>query len=117
MFRQVLEGILARIPEAQAVSLIGVDGISVDSINPAGLAIEQLNAEMADFFREIQLRNTELETGEIRQLALTTDRYIAYVTSMTSEYLLLMVMSPDGSRGRARYELKKARHALRDELI
>ena len=44
-------------------------------------------------------------------------RYQIFLFSITSEYYVLMVMSPEGNQGRARWELKRARHALQDELV
>jgi hypothetical protein len=36
---------------------------------------------------------------------------------VTPEYFILLVMKPDGNYGRARFELAKAKLALRDELV
>ncbi|HUO84735.1 MAG TPA: hypothetical protein VM534_06430 [Thermoanaerobaculia bacterium] len=116
VFRETLNAIAGRIPETMAISLLGIDGIAVESINPAGLPLESLSAELVNFFREIQMSNTELEIGEIEQFSLSTDKLVSYVSLVTSEYLILMVMSPGPNHGRVRFELKKARFALKDEL-
>jgi hypothetical protein len=42
---------------------------------------------------------------------------VTFLSAVTPEYFELLVMRPDGNYGRARFELDKAKHALRDELI
>ena len=74
-------------------------------------------AELTSAFKSIRVSNTGVDTGEVQELSVTTDRYQIFLSGITSEYYVLMVMSPDGNHGRARWELKRARHALQDELI
>ncbi len=52
----------------------------------------------------------------MQQFSLVTEKYIAFLSEVTPEYYILLVLSPDGNYGRARYELAKAKHLLRDEL-
>jgi predicted regulator of Ras-like GTPase activity (Roadblock/LC7/MglB family) len=67
--------------------------------------------------KSIRHTNTELNTGEVLQFALVTERYITFLSEVTPEYYILLVLQPDGNYGRARFELAKAKHLLRDELI
>ncbi|MEO8216582.1 MAG: hypothetical protein ABI718_05825 [Acidobacteriota bacterium] len=101
---------------AVAVSLVGLDGIAVESIGEGDVPLDTLSAEYGSFIKSIQLSNTELRTGAVQQLALVTDRYITFMSSVTGDYFILLVMGADGNYGRARFELMKARHALRAEL-
>jgi predicted regulator of Ras-like GTPase activity (Roadblock/LC7/MglB family) len=52
----------------------------------------------------------------VLQFSLTTEKYITFLSAVTPEYFILMVMRPDGNYGRARFELARAKVALRDEL-
>ena len=36
---------------------------------------------------------------------------------LAAQYFVLLVLRPDGNYGRARFELARAKHLLRDELI
>lgn len=117
MFRQVLQSISERVEETLALSLLDLEGIAVDSINPGGVPLDHLAAELTAAFKSIRISNSELETGDVRQLSVMTDRYLIFLYAITSEYYVLMVMSPDGNHGRARWELRRARHALEDELV
>ena len=116
MFREVLAAILENVDGALAISLIGLDGIAIESIKNPAVPLEVLAAEFGGFIRSLRLSNTELNTGEVLQFSLTTEKYITFLSAVTPDYFIILVMKPDGNYGRARFELGKAKLALRDEL-
>ncbi len=116
MFKEVLADIRERVDGALAVSLIGLDGIAIESMNDQRVPLDVLGAEFGGFIRSIRLSNTELNTGEVLQFSLVTEKYVTFLSAVTPEYFILLVMRPDGNYGRARFELARAQHALRDEL-
>ena len=115
-FKNVLEGIRDRVDGTLAVSLIGLDGIAVESIDGNNVPLDVMGAEFGGFIKTIRLSNTELNTGDVLQFSLVTERYIAFVSAVTPEYYVLLVLEPDGNYGRARFELTRAKQLLRDEL-
>lgn len=115
-FRSVLEDVRSRVDGTLAISLIGVDGISVDSINHSGVALDAMGAEFGRFIKSIRLSNTELNTGEVEQFSLVAEKYVAFLSAVTPDYYVLLVLRPDGNYGRARFELGRAKQVLRDEL-
>jgi predicted regulator of Ras-like GTPase activity (Roadblock/LC7/MglB family) len=115
VFRSVLSGIRDRVEGTMAVSIIGLDGIAIDSINIDGIPLEVIGAEFGGFVKQIR-PNAELDTGEVLQFALVTEKYITFLSQVTPEYFILLVLRPDGNYGRARFELAKAKLQLRDEL-
>lgn len=116
MFKDVLLGIRDRVDGALAVSLIGLDGIAVESIKGDGVPLDVMGAEFGGFVKSIRLSNTELDTGEVLQFSVVTEKYTAFLSAVTSEYYVLLVMNPDGNFGRARFELARAKQQLRNEL-
>ena len=116
-FRDVLQGIRDRVEGTLAVSLIGLDGISVEKLHGEKVPLDVMGAEFGSFIKSVRLSNTELNTGEILQFSLVTEKYIAFVSEVTPEYYVLLVLKPDGNYGRARFELTRAKQLLRDELI
>ena len=116
MFRAVLQGIATRVDGTLAVSLIGLDGIAIETINRDSVPLDIMGAEFGGFVKSIRVSNTELNTGEVLQFSLVTEKYITFLSAVTPEYFLLLVLQPNGNYGRARFELEKAKHALRDEL-
>ena len=117
MFRDVLTGLRERIEGAMAVSLIGLDGIAVETVGDRAVPLDVLGAEFGSFIKSIRHANTELNTGEVLQFSLVTEKYITFLSEVTSEYYILLVLDPGGNYGRARFELSKAKYLLRDELI
>jgi predicted regulator of Ras-like GTPase activity (Roadblock/LC7/MglB family) len=116
-FRDVLQGIRDRVDGTLAVSLIGLDGISVEKLSGDNVPLDVMGAEFGSFIKSVRLSNTELNTGQILQFSLVTEKYIAFVSEVTPEYYVLLVLKPDGNYGRARFELTRAKQLLRDELI
>ena len=117
MFRDVLTGLRERIEGAIAASLIGLDGIAVETVGDRAVPLDVLGAEFGSFIKSIRHANTELNTGEVLQFSLVTEKYITFLSEVTPEYYILLVLDPAGNYGRARFELSKAKHLLRDELI
>ena len=116
MFKDVLRGIRDKVDGALAVSLIGLDGIAIESVNDGRVPLDVLGAEFGGFIKSIRLSNTELNTGAVEQFSLVTEKYVTFLSAVTDEYFVLLVMGPDGNYGRARFELARAKHVLRDEL-
>lgn len=117
MFKDVLTGVRDRVEGALAASLIGLDGIAVESVGDREVPLDVLGAEFGSFVKSIRHSNTELDTGEVLQFSLVTEKYITFLSAVTTEYYILLVLRPDGNYGRARFELSRAKVLLREELI
>jgi predicted regulator of Ras-like GTPase activity (Roadblock/LC7/MglB family) len=117
VFKEVLQGIRDRVDGVMAVSLIGLDGIAIETLNDHAVPLDVLGAEFGGFIKSIRHANTELNTGDILQFALVTEKYVTFLSQVTDEYYVLLVLRPDGNYGRARFELTRAKYLLRDELI
>jgi predicted regulator of Ras-like GTPase activity (Roadblock/LC7/MglB family) len=117
VFRDVLTGLRDRVDGALAASLIGLDGIAVETIGDRAIPLDVLGAEFGSFIKSIRHANTELDTGEVLQFSLVTEKYITFLSAVTTDYYILLVLRPDGNYGRARFELSRAKLLLRDELI
>lgn len=113
----MLAELRSRVDGAMAVSLIGLDGIAVETLRGGDVPLEVLGAEFGGFVKSIRSANTELNTGDVLQFSLVTEKYITFLSEVTPEYYILLVLRPDGNYGRARFELARAKHLLRDELI
>ena len=115
-FRGVLDDFRSAVEGTLAVTLIGTDGIPIDTVATRELPMETISAELTSFLKGLRLTNTELDTGDVRQISVVTDRYTTILSQVTSDYFLLVILSPDGNYGRARFELAKAKFKLQDEL-
>jgi len=116
VFKEVLQGIRDHVDGALAASLIGLDGIAIESLKGEGVPLEVMGAEFGGFVKNIRLSNTELNTGDVLQFSVVTEKYVAFLSAVTTDYFVLLVMRPDGNYGRARFELARAKQQLRNEL-
>jgi predicted regulator of Ras-like GTPase activity (Roadblock/LC7/MglB family) len=118
MFLEQLSRISDRIGGVLALSLVARDGIPVESVSSdPELDLEVLAAELVSQVRSITENHRELEVGPVQQMSVVTDRLTLIVSSVTDDYYLLLVLGPDGSYGRARFELRRARLALERDLL
>ena len=118
VFRETLKGLASRVEGVRGVSLIGRDGIAVDTFLQNGRTpLDLVAAEMTGFLKNLSAADLGLETGSVRQFAVVADNAIVVLSSVTPEYYLLMLLSRDGNFGRARYELRKAASVLEKELV
>jgi predicted regulator of Ras-like GTPase activity (Roadblock/LC7/MglB family) len=117
MFLERLSRITRRIDGAVALSLVAQDGIPVESVNnDPGLDLEVLAAELIAQVRVISGDHRELNVGEVRHLAVTTDRFTLMVSGVAEGYYLLLVLADSSSYGRARFELRRARLQFEPDL-
>jgi predicted regulator of Ras-like GTPase activity (Roadblock/LC7/MglB family) len=118
MFLEQLSRIGDRIGGVLALSLVAKDGIAVESVSSdPELDLEVLAAELISQVRSITENHRELEIGEVQQMSVVTDRLTLIVSSVTRDYYLLLVPGPEGSHGRARFELRRARLVLEQDLL
>jgi predicted regulator of Ras-like GTPase activity (Roadblock/LC7/MglB family) len=118
VFLDQLSRISDRIEGALALSLVAGDGIPIESVSSdPDLDLDVLAAEMVAQARAISANHRELKVGEVQQLAVATDRLTLMVSSVAEGYYLLLVFGPEGSYGRARFELRRARLALEKDLV
>jgi predicted regulator of Ras-like GTPase activity (Roadblock/LC7/MglB family) len=117
VFKKILATILQQVDGAIAISLIGLDGIAVESVNPTGVALDSMGAELGGFVKSIRVSSSDLDSGDVQQLTVVTDRYAIFLSAVTHDYFVLLVIAATGNYGRARFELARARQPLRAELI
>jgi predicted regulator of Ras-like GTPase activity (Roadblock/LC7/MglB family) len=117
MFLDQLSRISNRIEGAVALSLVARDGIPVESFSSdPDLDLDVLAAELVAQVRSIGENHRDLDVGGVQQLSVTTDRFTLMVSSVASDYYLLLVLGPEGNYGKARFELRRARLLLEDDL-
>ena len=117
MFAERLSELKARIGDAEAVSLVSADGLTVEAVRDGSeLDLELLTAEIVGQVEAIAENHRELAAGDLRQLTVVTDRMTVMVSSVSDSYYLVLVLSGEGNRGRARFELRRARLLLEGDL-
>jgi predicted regulator of Ras-like GTPase activity (Roadblock/LC7/MglB family) len=117
VFLDQLSRISNRIEGALALSLVAKDGIPVESFSSdPDLDLDVLAAELIAQVRSITENHRELGVGEVQQFSVTTDRLTLMVSTVATDYYLLLVLGPEGNYGKARFELRRARLFLEADL-
>ena len=116
-FGEVLRDIASRMPGVVALSLVGSDGIPVETIGANGEPpIEPIGAELTGFLKNLVTADMVSQPGTFRQLDVETKDQRVFLAAVTPEYYLLLLVSQDANQGRATYELKRAASRLEREL-
>ncbi|PYV45578.1 MAG: GTPase [Acidobacteria bacterium] len=118
MFNQLLESITNKVEGTLGAIVMGMDGISIEKRLPAGdTNIEAMAAEYTSLLKASSTAAQEIGQGPLEELIVSTDSSLITIRMITPEYFLLLLLNKDGNLGRARFELKKAKHVLARELV
>jgi predicted regulator of Ras-like GTPase activity (Roadblock/LC7/MglB family) len=112
-FRDDLEGICGRVEGAFAASVMGFDGIAVETVErtpPAGesIDVETLLIEYSSILSQVRQAAESLQMGKASEVSIRTERMVAIARLLSADYFAVVALGPDGNVGRARYELRTA---------
>lgn len=118
VFRETLLRFAENVEGLHGVSLIGRDGIAIDSVVPAEDALlESVSAEITGILGNVSPVDLGIGDETLRQFLVRSEKATIVLSAVTSEYYLLILLSPEGNSGRARFEARKAAFALEKELV
>lgn len=116
-FRETLERVAGRVPEASVVMIMAIDGIPVERVIVRPVAeLETVAAEYTSLLRASMSAAADTGLGELNELTIGTERMTALLVGITHEYVLFAALDPHAIVGRARYYLRQAGVALRSEF-
>ena len=106
-----LEGVLGAV-------VIGEDGIIVErnSVDP-DFDTELASVEYVGSCRDIHRAMESLETGEVEEVTVVTDRNKLLLRTISPGYFLALFLGADASLGKGRFLLKKASYDLAPEFL
>jgi len=110
-FREHLEKICASVEGAVAASVMGFDGIAIDTYESAGsdgVDLSSLLVEYANILSQVRSAAGVLQSGGVRELIISTDKLVTFSRPLGEEYFLILALVPDGNWGKARYVLRVA---------
>jgi predicted regulator of Ras-like GTPase activity (Roadblock/LC7/MglB family) len=108
-FREHLEKICGSIDGAVASSVMGFDGIAVDTVEKAGaegVDLGGLLVEYANILSQVRSAAGMLQTGGVLELMISTDKLSTLARPLTPEYFLVVALMPEANVGKARYILR-----------
>jgi predicted regulator of Ras-like GTPase activity (Roadblock/LC7/MglB family) len=118
-FREDLEAICGRVEGAYAASLMGFDGIAIETAQlapPADLELQSLMIEYSGILSQVRQAAESLQMGKASEVSIRTEKLVAVARPLTPDYFVLLALAPEGNVGRARYELRVAAPKLVAQL-
>jgi predicted regulator of Ras-like GTPase activity (Roadblock/LC7/MglB family) len=123
-FREHLAEVCESVEGALACTLMGVDGIEVDThLQPqpgqqggGDLDMKSLLVEYSGVFRSAREAAEAHEAGGVAEVSISTDKVLTVARLVTPEYFMVVALSPDGNLGKARFKLRVTAPLLRSEL-
>ena len=120
-FREHLEQVCRDVDGAIGCSLMGVDGIEVDThLSGAGqdelVDLKSLLVEYSAVFRSAREAAAAHEAGGVAELAISTEKVTAVARQVSPEYFMVVALRPEGNLGKARFLLRITAPKLGSEL-
>ncbi len=118
-FKEDLEQICVKVEGSFAASLMGFDGIAIETheARPAnGIELQTLLIEYSGILSQVRQASESLQMGNASEVSIRTEKLVAVARPLTPDYFVVLAMSPDGNVGRARYELRMAGPKLAAQL-
>ncbi len=117
-FREHLQQVCQNVDGAVACSLMGMDGIEVDTHvqDGGGLDVKSLLIEYSGVLRSAREAAQAHEAGGVDEISIATDKLLAVARIVSPEYFIVVALTPDANFGKARYLLRVTAPKLRSEL-
>ncbi len=118
-FREHLQEIVRGVEGAVACSLMGADGIEVDTYVAGGgsdVDVKSLLVEYSSVLRSARDAAELHQAGGISEFSVNTDKLITVARLVSPEYFMVVALKPEGNYGKARYLLRISAPKVRSEL-
>jgi predicted regulator of Ras-like GTPase activity (Roadblock/LC7/MglB family) len=118
-FLSHLESVVNQVDGALACSVMGFDGISVETHQKEGLGELELQntwVEYANVLSQVKSAAELLKAGDVAEVSINTERLVTLMRLVTPDYFLVLAMKPDGNYGKGRYVLRVTAPRVRAEL-
>ena len=122
-FREHLERVVASVDGAVMCSLVGFDGIAIDTHQPEARAAMATKLDLSTAMLEYgnvlsQLKDAAqtLKTGVLSEVSVNSEHLLTIMRLVTQEYFVVLALLPEGNYGKGRYALRLAAPNLAKEL-
>ena len=118
MFAEMLSRVLQGTPGAVSVTLMGFDGIPIDTQETGTFAVEAQASqiELANIVKQLRGISESIGTGAVDEVTLQTGTLTTVLRPLTEEYVIALSMQPDGLVGKGRYLLRVVGPRLVEQL-
>jgi predicted regulator of Ras-like GTPase activity (Roadblock/LC7/MglB family) len=118
-FRAHLESLVTKVDGALAASIMGFDGIPVETHPPEAppdLELSTAWVEYGNLLSQLKSAAEVLKTGPVQEVSINTEKVLTVMRLLTPEYFLVLALKPEGNYGKARYALRIAAPMVKTEL-
>ncbi|HEX8819225.1 MAG TPA: hypothetical protein VF794_04825 [Archangium sp.] len=118
-FRTHLESVVNQVDGALACSVMGFDGISVETHQKEEAGELELNGawvEYANLLSQLKQAAETLKTGEVHEVSINSENVLTLMRLISPEYFLVLALRADGNYGKGRYVLRVIAPRIRAEL-
>ena len=119
-FREILAKVIDQTPGALAGAIMAGDGIPVDEYAPSEqVDLASLSVEFQGLFeqtRKVAGSLYENSTEPLQEMILVTSGHQILFRPVDGEFFLVIVLSPDGLLGKARYLVRALLQDLKETL-
>jgi predicted regulator of Ras-like GTPase activity (Roadblock/LC7/MglB family) len=120
MFSEMLDQVLHATPGALSVTLMGFDGIEIDSrqASDPGTVDHQTTAiELGAIASQLKRVSDSMGTGDVDEMTVRTGAVTTVMRLLTDEYFVALSLAPEGNFGKGRYLLRVLAPKLQAELV
>ena len=114
-----LESVVNQVDGAIACSVMGFDGIAVETHTKGDVtALELQNTwvEFANILTQARAATETLKTGKVMELSINTENLTSVLRLVNQDYFLVLALKPDGNYGKGRYVLRITAPKIQAEL-
>ena len=118
-FRTQLEQVLHQVEGAIACSVMGFDGMAVDTQQVQqieDLDLASLLVEYGGILVRLKEAASALQAGDVSEISINTEKLITIARMLSPEYYLVLALTPEGNYGKGRYALRVAAPKVKAEL-
>jgi predicted regulator of Ras-like GTPase activity (Roadblock/LC7/MglB family) len=117
-FREHLQVVCKGVDGALACTLMGMDGIEVDTHveSTASIDVPSLLVEMTGLLRTARDAAQAHEAGGVSEFSVGTDRVVTVGRIVSPDYFMVVALTPEANQGKARYLLRVAAPRVLAEL-
>jgi predicted regulator of Ras-like GTPase activity (Roadblock/LC7/MglB family) len=114
-----LEAVVSQVEGAVACSVMGFDGIAVETHQKEGagdLELATAWVEYANVLAQLRSAAEALKTGAVQEVSINSDKVLTLMRLVSPEYFLVLAIKPEGNFGKARYALRLTAPKVKAEL-
>ena len=119
-FRDHLESVCQKVPGAVACSVMGFDGIAIDTatgqIN-VDIDLDTLLVEFSGVIGNLRATSDSLAIGELEEMIVRAENVVVVLRLLAGEYFTALALLPDALVGKGRFFLRLAARNLEQELV